>query len=213
MRCAARHRRPVGRADGAGRAGRQKTASSRDSTMPGGKRQHGVSGIGGWSRLRSPARWQRVRHGPPIGPDEPRRHDVLPFRHLSQAARATTAVLNGSVASVPSRLSGRKPRGVHSPKIAIGSPPERASIGQGSSGRSMIIAALAARGPEPPLARARHRNCVDHCRHPSCPWIGCDELGKACAYLWQRLGRWHRRHLRSRWSVLRSGARNCPEPG
>ena len=58
---------------------------------------------------------------------------------MSHAAPATTAVLNGSVAAVPSRLSGRKPRGVHSPKTSIGSPPERASKGQGSSARSMIL--------------------------------------------------------------------------
>ena len=38
MRCGARDRRPVGRTDGAGRAGRQKISGSRDSTMPGGKR-------------------------------------------------------------------------------------------------------------------------------------------------------------------------------
>ena len=69
---------------------------------------------------------------------------------IAQAALATTAVLNGSVASVPSRLSGRKPRTVHSPKTSIGSPAERASSGQGSSGRSMMSQ------HSPSSARSRH---------------------------------------------------------
>ena len=91
-----------------------------DSTMPGGQRQHSVRGIGGLIRFCAPkscapARWQLIGHRPPIGADEPGRDNVFPPGH-PQATRGTTEVLKGSVASVPSTLSGRKPRGVHSPK-------------------------------------------------------------------------------------------------
>ena len=144
--------------------------------MPGCVHQHRMRGIGGLITVRAPGPWQLVGYGSPVAPMSPwsRRLPTLTFRH---AARATTAVLNGSVASVPGKLNGRNPRGDHSEdldRLAAGTSEQ----GPGLLGKIDDRAAFATGGPQTLQARARHGSCIDHCRQPRSPRIGATSRPK-----------------------------------
>ena len=160
--------------------------------MPGCKGQHGAGRIELLIKVRSPAHWQVVRHGSAIRSNEPRSDDVIPARHSSRRPCHDCGAegLRGVHPEHAQRPeTGRRPFAEGLDRLAAGT----SEHWPGLIRKIDDHAALATSRPELPLAWARHWCRVDHCRHPSCPWIGSDELSKARTYLRQGLGRRHGR--------------------